>query len=151
VGLAAGNGGAPGKGPANRKGRGGAARGYSWPPFTPGHELSKVHGAYSERSVVPLAERIASSLLENAECPAYLREPVFAPVIAAWARSEAVVCRLWEFLGTQDVEEALSETITGTEDETHGDGGRVTRRYWASCTGPRCGRRACGPSSGLTR
>ena len=52
----------------------------------------------------------------------------YLPAVQGWARAEAVVIRLWEFLGTQDVQKALSETITGTEEEAHGEGGRVTRR-----------------------
>lgn len=32
--------------PAKRAGHGGPARGYSWPPFQPGHALRMTHGAY---------------------------------------------------------------------------------------------------------
>jgi hypothetical protein len=117
-----------GNGPANGKGHGGPARGYVWPPFTPGHEMSKVHGAYSERSVAPLAEQIASSLLEDAGAPAYLREPGYVPVIAAWSRSEAVVSLLWSYLSGLDAEQSLTERIEGTETEDHGEGGRVSRK-----------------------
>jgi hypothetical protein len=116
------------KGPASGKGRGGAARGYSWPPFAPGNTIALAHGASSERSVAPLAEKIATGLLTHGSCPDYLLEPAYAPVIAAWSRAEAVTQLLWQYLGGMDAEKALSETIAGEEDETHGDGGRVTRR-----------------------
>ena len=92
----------------NGKGHGGPARGYKWPPFAPGNTVAQVHGARSERSVAPLAEKIATGLLAHDECPAYLLEPVYAPVIAAWSRAEAVVQLLWEFLAGLDAEKALS-------------------------------------------
>ena len=31
----------------NGRGRGGPARGYSWPPFEPGNQLQRTHGAYA--------------------------------------------------------------------------------------------------------
>lgn len=61
-------------------------RDYSWPPFKPGHELSKRHGAYSPRSWRPLADRIAAELVDVAPWAA---EPTFAASVAAWARVEA--------------------------------------------------------------
>jgi hypothetical protein len=117
-----------GKGPAKGKGRGGSARGYSWPPFAAGNTAALVHGARSERSVAPLAEKIAAGLLTHASCPDYLQEPAYAPVVAAWSRAEAVTQLLWQYLDGMDAETALTETIAGEEDETHGEGGSITRR-----------------------
>ena len=113
---------------AKAKGHGGPARGYSWPPFAPGNTVALVHGAKSERSVAPLAEKIAAGLLTHPSCPDYLQEPAYGPVVAAWSRAEAVTQLLWQYLDGMDAERALTETITGEEDETHGEGGSITRR-----------------------
>jgi len=52
-------------GPAKGEGRGGAARGYKWEPFQPGHELSMRHGAYSSAlRLKPRAEELAKTLRE---------------------------------------------------------------------------------------
>jgi len=42
----------------------GAARGYSWPPFKPGHALSLKHGAFS-RYVIPEADELAAVVLDS--------------------------------------------------------------------------------------
>jgi hypothetical protein len=49
---------------AGEEGRGGA-RGYSWPPFEPGHTLSTRHGAYSPRRVEPLAAELVELALAD--------------------------------------------------------------------------------------
>jgi hypothetical protein len=41
---------------ANGAGHGGAARGYSWPPFREGNEISLRHGARSDRFLSPQAQ-----------------------------------------------------------------------------------------------
>jgi hypothetical protein len=38
------------------------ARGYSWPPFEPGHTLSMRHGAYSPRVVAQVADELGPDL-----------------------------------------------------------------------------------------
>lgn len=75
----------------------GPARGYSWPPFQPGHELSMRHGAWSPRKVDPLAEQLAEELLAD-EGVAYLRQPRWAAAVAAWARCEARITLVSEYL-----------------------------------------------------
>ena len=49
---------------AKGAGRGGPKRGYSWPPFEPGHTLSLKHGAYATLALKPRAEEIATRLRE---------------------------------------------------------------------------------------
>jgi hypothetical protein len=75
-------------------GHGGPARGYSWQPFQPGHTLSLRHGAWSKRSVAPLAERIAADLASAAP---WTRSPAFASTIASWswAEAQATLLRAW--------------------------------------------------------
>jgi len=72
------------------------ARHYSWPPFELGHALSMRHGAYSPRRVDPLAtellEKVAASLDYLAA------DPSFRPALWAWARAEARVQLLSEYL-----------------------------------------------------
>jgi hypothetical protein len=71
------------------------ARGYSWTPFAPGHELSMKHGAFSSRRLAPRAQELVTQALAGAVIEGsttwYLTEPSFGPAIWAWARSEAAV------------------------------------------------------------
>lgn len=48
----------------NGAGRGGAARGYSWPPFAEGNEMAVTHGAYARLKLAPRAVKIADGLRE---------------------------------------------------------------------------------------
>lgn len=68
------------------------------PPFEPGHELSMTAGHRSERKVGPLADQIAHDLLTDPDVPPHIREPLFAASVQAWARAEAVVRLLWQWL-----------------------------------------------------
>ena len=70
-------------------------RGYSWPPFEPGNRMTLTHGAYSERSWRPLADRLAAHLVETAP---WSGRDTFAPTVAAWARTEAQIQRLMDYL-----------------------------------------------------
>lgn len=71
------------------------ARKYSWPPFEPGHTLSLRHGAYSPRKVDPLAEELAEKAREAA---LYLSDPGYSAAVWAWARAEARVQLLTEWV-----------------------------------------------------
>lgn len=95
----------------------GDKRGYSWPPFEDGHTRSTLHGARSERRVGPLADEIRDQLLAGEGTPEHLHRPEFASAVAAWARSEAVVRLLWDWLAEQDVEAALTDTTRSAEVE----------------------------------
>lgn len=79
------------------------------PPFAPGHELSLQHGAFSPRKVGPLAEELVSLLLAD-ETLGYLAAPSYRPAIYAWARAEARVQLLEEYLGEQ-VEKLASDRV----------------------------------------
>lgn len=92
----------------------GPARGYSWPPFEPGHTKSMVHGAHSERVIVPRAEALMTAVLEDAECPDHLRSPVFRFALAAWCRAEAVAAVLFEYLMSLDAEQMMQPRLAGT-------------------------------------
>jgi hypothetical protein len=96
-------------------------------PFAEGNQVAVTHGAESERSVAPLAQRIETALLEDADTPDYLRAPSYLPAVRAWARAEAVASLLWGFLAGQDAQAALTETITGEETEESSKG-TVKRR-----------------------
>jgi hypothetical protein len=73
--------GGPGKGPP---------RGYTWPPFAAGNEVSLRHGARSSRRVDPVAAELAAALFEDRPDLAAYPEAVMA-----WARAEAR-CLLFE-------------------------------------------------------
>jgi hypothetical protein len=70
-------------------------RGYSWAPFTAGHELSLKHGADSERRWRPVAERLAADLLAERPWLADHRRTV-----DAWARVEAQARLIGDWLDT---------------------------------------------------
>lgn len=70
------------------------ARGYSWPPFAPGHTLSLKHGADSPRMVQPVAESLAADL--SAHAPWTIGGQFAATVHAwAWAEAQSHLLRLW--------------------------------------------------------
>jgi len=97
------------------------------PPFPPGNETAVTHGATSERHVGPLAAQIAQELLEDADTPDHLREPMFAASVHAWARAEAVCRLLWAWLEGRDIMAGLTAAATTTEEETHSKG-KTNRR-----------------------
>lgn len=80
-------------------------RGYSWPPFEPGHELSTLHGAKSPRKVDPIAEGLVD-WVTTADGLEHLREPRFLPAVWAWARVEATVQLLSDYCAGLVVEQA---------------------------------------------
>lgn len=63
-----------------------SARGYSWPPFQPGHELSLKHGAYSEKAIAEKAEQVHLELLDQAP---WLAEERYAPALLRYLQATA--------------------------------------------------------------
>jgi hypothetical protein len=83
--------------PSQGPGHGGPARGTGRrPPFPPGHELSIRHGAFSERKIAPLAADLIQVAIETVP---YLGEESYLPAVQAWARAEARVELLVEYVG----------------------------------------------------
>jgi hypothetical protein len=72
------------------------------PPFRPGHTLSMRHGAYSPRRYEPLAAEMIDQVLEHAAQPgsstAYLSEPSYRPALWSWAKTEAQLQLIEEWL-----------------------------------------------------
>ncbi|WP_142026825.1 P27 family phage terminase small subunit [Blastococcus colisei] len=66
------------------------------PPFQPGHDLSTRHGAYSPRRVDPLATELVA-LVDADPAVAWLTA-ADRPALWAWARAEAQVQLLTEYL-----------------------------------------------------
>lgn len=67
------------------------------PPFRPGHELSVQHGAFSPRKVDPLARDLVDQVLADPDVR-YLQAPAYRLALWAWARAEAQVQLLTEYL-----------------------------------------------------
>lgn len=65
-------------------------------PFEPGHELSTRHGAYSPRKVDPLAAEMVA-LVDGDDAVSWLTA-ADRPALWAWARAEAQVQLLTEYL-----------------------------------------------------
>lgn len=67
------------------------------PPFEPGNEMAIRRGAYSPRRYEPLAGELVDLVLDDPQC-AYLAAPRWRPGVWAWARAEARVQLLTEWL-----------------------------------------------------
>ena len=83
--------------------------------FGPGHEKSVKHGAgdlghpdrNTPRRVLVLAQQFADAYLDG-YCPPQLEMPQFMPAVEAWARSEARVRLLSDWVDTMTIEEMTS-------------------------------------------
>ncbi|MBA8964752.1 hypothetical protein JOJ86_006030 [Rhodococcus percolatus] len=73
------------------------ARGYSWPQATAGNTIAQQHGAYSPRKVDPLAEEFISNALAQPDLD-FLKAASYRPALWAWARAEAKVQLVEEYL-----------------------------------------------------
>lgn len=108
----------------------------SWPDrhpdFERGNSAAVTHGATSPPRLLPLAEAFAAALLADDATPGYLKDPLYARAVMGWARAEAVVDLLSDWLSGQDLEAGLTEVTRSaeTEDREGGrdEGGRVTRK-----------------------
>lgn len=76
----------------------GPARNYSWPPFEPGNFAGERHGANSERRWRPLAAELVTDLAVQAP---WVRRGAFAASVAAWARCEAQLRLIGDYLDRQ--------------------------------------------------
>lgn len=83
----------------------GDARGYSWEPFKPGHELSTKHGGYAPRRVNPLAAEVVELLLAD-DAVSYLREPRYSAAVWSWARTVSTVQLIDEWVDTMPISAA---------------------------------------------
>jgi hypothetical protein len=74
------------------------------PPFEPGNRAALKHGAWSGRLVDPRAAEMVQALLElanTAESPvAYLGDVSYGSAVRAWARCEARLTLLDEYIAT---------------------------------------------------
>lgn len=85
------------------------------------------HGAYSARSVSPLADAFVERLLSDERTPEFLHDSSYSWSLRAWGRAEAVCALLADWLDKQDVEAALTETTRSKERSVQGEGGRGKR------------------------
>jgi len=87
-------------------------RGYSWPPFAPGNAAAVRHGAFSPRKVDPLAEEIVQAI----EGSVTWWRPCDRPSIWAWARTEARVQLLAEWLADRGDLDDVDDTVRPAAD-----------------------------------
>lgn len=97
------------------------------PPFEAGHTVTLRHGAYSSRTVEPLAEEIEQAARTSSSWPPYLDDPSYLLAVRAWASAEAVAELLRRHLAGQDFTEALAD-VTEEESTETATKGRTTRR-----------------------
>lgn len=100
------------------------ARGYSWAPFEPGHTLTLQHGAYSPRTIQPVAEALAADLVEVAP---WCARPVFQAEVQAWAWAEAEVVLLRKHMDTVGLLDEEGQPL-GFTDELHRAETRAAKR-----------------------
>ncbi len=67
------------------------------PPLQPGHEVTLTHGGYSPRKVEPLAAELVDGLLAD-PAAGHAHASHYRPAVWAWARAEAQVQLLTEYL-----------------------------------------------------
>src|SRR4051812_42602455 len=80
--------------PESKKGKR-PARGYSWPPFELGNVASLKGGWRSPAKVEPLAAEFVAAAVEAVPS---LGEPSFMPAVWAWARAEASVRLIFDYV-----------------------------------------------------
>lgn len=68
--------------------------------FPPGNDLPVTHGGYSPRKVDPLATELVDGLLADPGLE-YLKAPAYQPAVWAWARAEASVQLVTEWLAVK--------------------------------------------------
>ena len=78
------------------------------PPFQPGHELSIHHGAYTPRRVDPLATELVERMLADPDV-GYLGSASNRPALWAWARAEAQVQLLTEYLANRAGDDGIGD------------------------------------------
>lgn len=92
------------------------------PPLQPGHEVTLKHGAYSPRRVDPLAKDLVDLMLADPGL-GYLTAPAYRPELWAWARAEARVQLLQEYLedraGDDTVPDPSDERVRSAELALH--------------------------------
>lgn len=82
----------------------GGKRGYTitHPPFEAGNEVALKHGAWSPRRVDPLVTLAVDQVLDQAMAPgsstSYLADVSYRPTLFAWARTEARIQLIAEWL-----------------------------------------------------
>jgi hypothetical protein len=86
------------------------------PPFEPGNQVAKRHGAYSERAIAERAEDVHAELLEHAP---YLSESRFMPAVARYLAAASREALLHEHI----------ERVTAAK-----GAGAVPARVWEQAT-----------------
>jgi hypothetical protein len=104
-------------------------------PFLKGHDASLKHGAFSAGSVDGLAAVIERDLLSQPEC-AYLRSPVWLPMVRSWCHGQSQLSLLRSWLSKITVEQAGTETVLLDETETRSRGGKSSRHVASQRTEP---------------
>jgi hypothetical protein len=77
------------------------------PPTQPGNELAVRHGAYSPRKVDPLAAQLVALVLDD-DAVSYLRAPRYAAGLWGWARAEARVQLVDEYVADRGLAASLA-------------------------------------------
>ena len=93
-----------------------------------GNKLQLTHGAKDPERVGEIAGALMEALLNDPATDDYLRQPVMAYEVLAWAHAEAQARLMRDWLDASGLSAAMTETVLSTEEETPLGGGRLSRK-----------------------
>ena len=93
-----------------------------------GNKLQLTHGAKDPERVGEIAGALMEALLNDPATDDYLRQPVMAYEVLAWAHAEAQARLMRDWLDASGLSAAMTETVLSAEEETPLGGGRLSRK-----------------------
>jgi hypothetical protein len=99
------------------------------PPFQPGNQLGVVSGYMSAARILPLAAQVRARLLDSSDCPPWLSDESYQPLLDAWAFATGQAMLLRQYVSDHPLEQAMTETSSAEESErsSGGDTKRVSQ------------------------
>lgn len=82
------------------------ARGYSWAPFQPGHDLSTKSRAWSPAHVDPRAQQLLEEIAADQEV-AFLASPAYVPLLRTWATAVVRMELFGEWLFAKSMDDQM--------------------------------------------
>jgi hypothetical protein len=99
------------------------------PPFAPGNQFAVVSGYTSPARILPLAGQVRERLLDSSDCPPWLSDESYQPLLDAWAFATGQAMLLRQYVSDHPLEQAMTETSAAEESErsSGGDTKRVSQ------------------------
>ena len=93
-----------------------------------GNKIQLTHGAKDPEKVGEIAGALMEALLNDPTTDDYLRQPIMAHEVLAWAHAEAQARLMRDWLDASGLSAAMTETVLSAEEETPLGGGRLSRK-----------------------